>query len=136
MIEARTQDIKSLIILYMKETDYVMNIMASWMTLDKLESARTRRDLIYISGTKDTKQCIYRKPFGLHFGYIHQVYDHNNCRNAPIHLERTWTTKFWPDKKFAWYIDVSEVNTALASYHFQSDGVVQPSLYFWRALET
>ena len=30
----------------MKEPDYVMKIMASWMTLDELEGARTRRYLI------------------------------------------------------------------------------------------
>ena len=30
---------------------------------------------------------------------------------------------------------MSEVNTALASGQFQNDGVVQPSLNFWRALE-
>ena len=44
-------------------------------------------------------------------------------------------TKFWPNQKFAWYFDVSEVNTALVSGQFKNDGVVQPSLYFWRALE-
>ena len=29
---------------------------------------------------------------------------------------------------------MSEVNTALASGHFQNDWVVEPSLYFWRVL--
>ena len=60
--------------------------------------------------------------------------DHNKWRHAPIYLEMTRTTKFWPDCNFAWYLALSEVNIALASGHFQNDGVVQPSLYFWRAL--
>ena len=30
---------------------------------------------------------------------------------------------------------MSEVNTALASGHFQNDAVVQPSMNFWRVLE-
>ena len=42
--------------------------------------------------------------------------------------------KFWPNPKFAWYLAVLEVIAAIASGHFQNDGVVQPSLNFWRAL--
>ena len=37
MIEERTQDNKLFIILCMKDSYYVMNIMASWMKLDELE---------------------------------------------------------------------------------------------------
>ena len=56
--------------------------------------------------------------------------------HATISLERTWTTKFWPDRNFAWYLAVLEVNTDIASGHFKNDGVVQPSLDFWRGLAT
>ena len=97
----------------MKEPDYVMNIMASRMKLDELEGERTRRYLIDISGTKETKQFTYRQTFGLHFRYRNQVDDHNNFIHAPIYLERTWATKFWPDRNFDWYLAVSEVHTAL-----------------------
>ena len=126
MPEARTQDNKLFQILCMKDPDYVMKIMASWMTLDALEGAKTRRDFIDSSGTKDTEQFTCRQPFGIHFRYRNQVDDHNNWRHAPIFLERTWATKFWP---------VSEDNAALASGHFQYNRVMQPSLDFWRALE-
>ena len=34
MIEVRTEDNKLFKIFFMKETDYVVKIMASWMTLD------------------------------------------------------------------------------------------------------
>ena len=61
--------------------------------------------------------------------------NHNNWRHEPISLKKTRATKFWPDLNFAWYLAVSEVNTDLASGHFQNDGVVQPSMSFWRALE-
>ena len=105
----------------MKETDYVMKIMASWVALDELEGERTRRDFIDSSGTKEMKQFIYQHPFGVHFRYIHQVENQNNWRHAPISLERTWATKFWPDLKFSWYLAVLEVNTDLASGHFQND---------------
>ena len=53
MIEAITQDNKLFQIFFMKDTDYVINIMESWTTLDELEGAKTRRELIYRSFTKD-----------------------------------------------------------------------------------
>ena len=118
----------------MKETDYVMKIMESWMKLDELEGARTMRDFIDSSWIKDTKKFTYRKQFGIHFRYRHQVDGQNNRRHSPISLDRTWANKFYPDKNFAWYLAVLEVNTALASGHFQKYGIMQPSLNFWRAL--
>ena len=134
MIESIIEDNKLFKIFCMKDPDYVMKIMASWMTLDGLEGARTRRYFIDINGTKETKHFTYRKPFGIHFRYIHQVDDHNNWIHVPIFLERAWATTFWPDRKFAWYLAVSEVNSYLASGHFQNYGLVQPSLDFWRDL--
>ena len=111
-----------------------MNIMASWGTLDKLEGEKTIRDFIDSSVMKETKQFTYHKPFGIHFRYIHQVDDHNNCRHAEIYLERTWVTKLYPDPNLGWYLAVSEANKSPAPGHFQNDGVVQPSLDFWRDL--
>ena len=125
MIEARTEYKMLFKIFCMKETDYVMKIMASWMTLDKLEGARTGGYFIDISGTKDMKQFTYWQPFWIHFRYKHQVNDHNNCIHALIYLDRTRETKFWPDCNFAWYFAVLEVNIALASGHFKNDGVVK-----------
>ena len=128
----RTEDNKLFKIFCMKEMDYVMNIVASWITLDELEGARTRKYFTDSSGTKETNQFTYRQPFGIHLRYRHQVDDHNKHRHAPMSLERTWATNFWPDCNFAWYLEMSEVNTALVSGRFQNDGVVQPSLDFWR----
>ena len=61
--------------------------------------------------------------------------DHNKRRHAQVTLERTWETEVWPDYTLAWYLAVLEVNTALASGHFQNYGVVQPSLDVWISLE-
>ena len=66
----------------MKEPDYVMKIMASWMILDELEGAKTRGDFIDSSVTKETKQFTSRQTFGLNFRYRHQVEEHNNQRYA------------------------------------------------------
>ena len=114
----------------MKEPDYAMKIVVSWMTIYKLEGTKTRIDFIYSSGKKETKQFSYRQTFGIHFRYIYQVCNHNNRRHMPILLERKRATKLWPDLNFAWYLAVSEVDTDLVSGQFQSYGVVQPSLYF------
>ena len=64
----------------------------------------------------------------------HQVDDHNNRCHAPISLERTWATKFWPDRNFAWYVAVTEVNAALVHGHMQNGGKIIPQLEFRRAL--
>ena len=106
MIESRTEDRKLFIIFCMKLPDYVMKIMASWMTLDELEGVRSRQYFIDRNGTKETNQFTYQHPFGINFRYRHQVDDHNNCRHAHIFLVSTWVTKFWPGNKFAWYLAV------------------------------
>ena len=118
----------------MQDPDYFMKIMASWMTLDELEGSRTGRYFVESSGTKQTKQFTYCKPFGIHFRYIHQMDDQNNWRHGKISLKRKWATKFWTDHDFVRYLTVFEVNTALALGPFKNDGLVQPSLGFWTAL--
>ena len=112
-----------------------MKIMASWITIDYPERSETRRDFIDSSEMKETKKFTYRQPFGIHFSYWHQGDNHNNRRHAPIYLEKIWATKFCPDRNFAWYLVVSEVNKTLVSGHFQNDRVVKPSLHFRRDLE-
>ena len=52
----RTEDNKLFKTFCMKDPDYVMKIMVSWMTLDELEGARTRRYFIARSGKKGSKQ--------------------------------------------------------------------------------
>ena len=101
MIKAITEENKLFKIFLMKEPDYVMKMMASWMKIDELEGARKRRDFIDSSGTKDTQQFTYWKTFGINFRYRNQLYNHNNWIHVPIYLERTWATKFWPYHKFA-----------------------------------
>ena len=44
MLQTKTDEGKPFKIFCMKEPDYVMKVMASWMTLNNLEGARTKRD--------------------------------------------------------------------------------------------
>ena len=61
-----------------------MNIMATWMTLKELDREDTRREYKGRDGQSLIIQFNYWQPFGLHFRYRHQVYDHNNRSFAPI----------------------------------------------------
>ena len=106
----------------MREPNYVMRIMASWMKLHELYVAKIRRDFIERSGKKEMNQYTCRNPFWFCSKYRHQVDDQKYFRHVPIHLERTWTAKFWTDQKFPWHLAVSEVNTALASGQYNMMG--------------
>ena len=70
-----------------------MKIMATWMTLEELDGADTRREYKGRDGESLVRLFKYCHPFGLHFLYRHQVDDHKNRRHAPISIERTWATK-------------------------------------------
>ena len=120
----------------MKELNYSMKITTRWMTLDELQGTKTRIYFIDSSGTKDTTQFKYWQQCGLHFRYRHQLDNHNSWRHAPIYLEISRATSLWPDCNFVWYITMPEVNTDPSLGHFQNDGIVQPSLDFWRYLTT
>ena len=109
--------------------------MDTWMTLEELDRADTRREYKGRDGQYLVRKFKYLQPFVLHFRYHHQVYYHNNRTNAPISIERTWATKFWPDRNSAWYLAVTEVNTALADGHFRKDGKLIPNFQFRRKLE-
>ena len=78
-----------------------MKIMATWMALEELDGADIRWEYKERDGESVARLFKYCQPFGLHFRYCHQVDDHNNRRHAPISIERTWATKFCPDRNFA-----------------------------------
>ena len=131
MLEAITEEGpegKAFKIFCFKEPEYVMKIMATWMTLEELDGADTRREYKGWDGESLARLFKYCQPFGLNFQYSHQEYNHNNQRDAPISIERTWAIKFWPDKNFAWYLAVTEVNTALADGHSRKGGKLIPTL--------
>ena len=121
-------------IFYFKEAEYVINIMATWTTLEELRGADTRQEYKGRYGQSLARLFKCHQPFGLYFRYRHEVDDHNNRRNVPISIERTWATKFWPDRNSAWYLAVTEVNMALVDGHFCKGGQLIPTLQFRRNL--
>ena len=112
----------------------VAEVQATWTTLEELDGADTRREYKGRDGQYLTRLFKYYQPFGLHFCYHHHVDDHKNIRHAPISIERTWATKFWPARNFSWYLAVTKVNTALADGHFCKGGQLIPTLQFRRKL--
>ena len=134
MLEDSTEGGKIFHIFCFKENDYVMKIVASWMTLDELEGPHKNCNSKGRDGYSLVKISKHRQPFGLHFQQLHKVEDHNNMRHSPISLDMIWATKFWMDRNFAWYLSVTEVNTALSSWQLQNGGNIMPNLYFWGQL--
>ena len=99
-----------------------------------MDGADTRREYKGRDGDSLARKFKYCHPLGLHFRYRHPLDYHNNIIHAPISIERIWATKFWSDRNFAWYLAVTEVNTALADGHFRKGGKLIPTLQFRRKL--
>jgi len=105
--------------------------MSTFGTLEGREDHKTKR--VYKSnGQTVTKVFNCIEPISNHFRYRHQIDDNNNRRHAPISLERTWVTKYWPDRNFAWFLAVTEVNANHARGYF--GGQTLPQLEYRRKL--
>ena len=78
MLENATVDGKPFFIFCFKYTEYVMNIVPSWMTLYDMERANTGPNYKDRDGQSLGKLFTHMHPFGLHFRCHHQVENHNN----------------------------------------------------------
>jgi hypothetical protein len=85
----------------MKELDYVMSLMSTYGTLEEIDDGGTIR-----------KNFKYTEIIYNHFLYRHAVDDHNNKRHEPISLEVTWATQWWPNRVFAFFLAITEVNAS------------------------
>ena len=116
----------------MKEPDYVKKLMTKYGTFEPMDK-RTRRKFKR-AGVMETKEFMYTEVVANIFLYQHKVDDNNNMRHESIYIEKTWATKYWPDRCFAWYLAVSEVNTNYARAYFQDSSDTLPQLEFMRRL--
>lgn len=92
----------------MKEPDYTMMLMSTYGTLERHGDEKHR---LLSDGTRVTfryPELVYN-----HFKYRHAVDDHNNRRQSPIALEKTWTTSWWPNRVFTFLLAVTEINVLL-----------------------
>ncbi len=88
-----------------KEPDYIMMLMGTYGTIERVGQEQTR--------TWKSENAEYRTTFQYpelvhnHFKYRHAVDDNNNRRQAPVSIERTWSTNWWPHQVFAFLIAIT-----------------------------
>lgn len=101
-------------IVCMKEPEYVSMQMTTFGTLQEVEGHKTRRNWTTRVGREPpvshSKSFNYIENFSLYFKNRHQIDDHNNRQHAPISIEKTWGTKSWEHRVFAYILATSEVN--------------------------
>ena len=114
----------------MKEPDYVMKLMSTYGTNERVESHTTRREWINSDKKKVSKSFCYPEVVSNHFKYRHSVDDHNAKRHAPICLEHVWATKYWPHRPFSFLLAITEVNVNLAEAYFVRHKAPRPQLEF------
>jgi hypothetical protein len=98
----------------LKDVDYVMSLMSSYGTTERNALHPTER---IVNGAKISFH--YPEVHSNHFKFRHAVDDHNSKRHAPISLEETWATKYWPNRVFAFILGVTEVNALLGAIHYK-----------------
>ena len=84
MLEFPKEYVRPFNILCFKDPDYVMKVVASWMTLDELEVDNMKRSYKGRDGQSLVKKITYWKPFGFQFRYHHQVEDPKNICHYTI----------------------------------------------------
>ena len=93
----------------MKELDYLMSLMSSYGTNDRLNGKETRRD--WKGGAANmSKRFKYPEVIHNHFQYCHAVDDHNAKWHSPISIEVVWATKRWPNRVFCFLLSITKVN--------------------------
>lgn len=97
-------------IVCMKEPDYVLSIMTTYGTLNRVGDDKYRVD-----AAKRMKKLKYPEVIHNHYTYRDAVDANNSARMDPIALEETMKTTRWPNRVFQFLLAVSEVNAKLAA---------------------
>lgn len=99
----------------MKEPDYVMTLMSTYGTMERIGKETER------VANRQKVKFQYPEVFHNHFKFRHQVDDHNNRRHSPISFEENWATKRWENRVFAFLLAITEVNVLLSSQYFDGE---------------
>ena len=91
-------------IMDIKDFEYIMIMMTTYGKLDNLEGLYTHRRYKGSNREVLTKRFNYSEVFGNHFRYHHQFYNNKDCCNFTISVERTWSTKYWTDCCYAYFL--------------------------------
>ena len=101
----------------MKEPDYIMSLMSTYGTNQRVDRKETLRDWKE-NGINKTTMFKYPEVIDNHFRYHQSIDDHSAKRHSPISLEVVWATKRWPNRMFAFLLSITEVNCWLAECYF------------------
>ena len=97
----------------LKEPEYVMMLMSSYGTLERVGENK-KRVWTNEGGRAPIKKTIkYPELVYNHFHYMDAVDAHNGSQMFPISLEETWKTNRWACRIFAFLLAVTEVNYRL-----------------------
>ena len=93
----------------LKESEYVMMLVSSYGTLEKVGDEKSR---IWSEDNKITKETAIKYPESVynHFQYCDAVDAHNSSRMFPVALEETWKTQRWPCRVLSFLLAIIEVN--------------------------
>ncbi|KAL3793797.1 hypothetical protein ACHAWO_013675 [Cyclotella atomus] len=114
----------------MKESDYVMRIMATGGSLITDDTCK----IAHRGVGANRVSFPYMKPYDWHFRYRHSVDDHNNLHHSLPSIEGSWTTDQWALCVFQFLLAISEVNCYLAFKYFVWDETVPTLVEFRRYL--
>ena len=100
----------------LKEPEYVMMLMSSYGTLEKVGDEKSR---IWSEGNNITKETTIKYPelVYFHFQYRDAVDAHNSSRMFPVALKETWKTQRWPCRVLSFLLAITEVNCRLVLTH-------------------
>ena len=96
-----------------KEPEYVMMLMSSYGTLERVGEDKKRVWTNEGGRAPIEKTIKYPELVYNHFQYRDAVDAHNGSRMFPISVEETWKTNRWACRVFAFLLAVTEVNCRL-----------------------
>ncbi len=102
----------------MKESGYVMRMMATGGLLDANESCRMASCRWNNGGVEVSRTFQNTCPFDWHFWYRHAVDDHNNLRHGLPSIKDSWRTQRWETCVFLFILAITEVNAFLCIRYF------------------
>ena len=89
----------------MKEPDYVMSLMSTYGTSQRMGDEQKQ-----YTSTAGVVTFKYPEVVANHFQFRDAVDGHNSARMDPIALEETWKTMRWPLRVFQFLLAITEVN--------------------------
>ena len=109
-------------------------MMTTYGTLEHLEGSDTEWRYKGAGGELATKQFNYCEVLGNQFKFRHQVEDNKSWHHYLISVERTWATKYMPNRCHAYFLALTKVNTNDPKWYLVNRVDMKHQLDFWRHL--